>query len=439
MDVRDRIKSAPMTRFQVRVVVICLLVNMADGFDVLVMSFTSIGVGDEWGLSGRELGVLLSSGLVGMAVGSLFVAPLADRVGRRKLTLACIVVCCLGLVLSALTPNWEMLAVFRAITGLGIGGMLASVGVLVAEYSNDRRRSTAIGLFSAGYPIGGAVGGAIAAVLISSSGWRSAFWFGAAVTGVLAVLVWRFIPESLDFLAGKRPAGALEKVNDLLRRMGRDEVGELPPTRERAAGDHEGALLRGGAALRTVLLCLAYTLLAAGFYFVATWTPRLLQSSGLSAEQGISGAVLISVGGIVGALAFSLLATRLPANLLTVALLVLGAVLMALFGLSTGNLALSLVAGVGLGLTLNGAIAGMYAITPTYYSAQSRATALGWVIGFGRLGAIVAPLLVGELVDGGWDPGDIYYLFVVPVLLAAVAVALVRANSSSRAAEPARV
>ena len=87
--ITEVLDGSPMTFFQWRAVALCCLINMLDGFDFMVMAFTAASVSAHWSLRGTQLGYLLSAGLIGMTVGSLFIAPLADRIGRRTLVLGC--------------------------------------------------------------------------------------------------------------------------------------------------------------------------------------------------------------------------------------------------------------------------------------------------------------------------------------------------------------
>ena len=140
----DMMNEKPMTGFQWRVIALCFLINMLDGFDVLVMAFTAVSVSAHWSLSGTQLGYLLSAGFVGMAAGSLFIAPWADRFGRRPLILAGVSVAGTGMVLSSFAATPEILGMLRFLTGLGVGGLLASSYVIAGEYASKRWRGLAI-------------------------------------------------------------------------------------------------------------------------------------------------------------------------------------------------------------------------------------------------------------------------------------------------------
>jgi benzoate transport len=379
--------------------------------------------------------VLFSAGLVGMAVGSLFLAPLADRWGRQPMILLCLVIISLGMGASALAADSFQLAALRAFTGLGIGGMLASVGVITAEYASNRWRSTAVGLQATGYPIGATIGGSIAAVLLEHYGWRSVFVFGALATAaMIPVVLWR-LPESLDFLISRRPARALERLNTLLERMQRPPVERLPQAAQARSGSTVSSLFAGGVARSTLLLWAAFFLLMFSFYFALSWTPKLLVAAGLSAREGITGGVLLNIGGIVGGSMFGALAARMHLGRLTATNLTVTAIALAAFGAFTSSLGPAFAIALAIGMFIFASMAGLYAFAPVIYPAAIRTTGMGWAIGIGRIGAILAPLSAGALLDGGWPAPHLYYAYAVPLLLATIAVLLL--SRQGRGALPA--
>lgn len=428
-DIRAVINKGPMTRFQVIAVMICVTLNMLDGFDVLVMAFTASEVAAEWSLSGAELGVLLSAVLFGMAGGSMILAPWADRFGRRVVTLFCLSLITLGMLLSALAQQPVQLAALRVLTGLGIGGMLASLNVITAEYASHKWRGTAISIQATGYPIGATIGGTIAAVLSAYYGWRSVFLFGALVSGLMIPVVMARLPESVDFLVAKRPANASQKLDRLLRRMERDEIDRLPDPPDNARAQAHSSLssiLLGPMARSTFLIWISFFLVMFSFYFVLSWTPKLLVAAGLSTQQGITGGVLLNVGGIVGGTAFGMLAARYRLKQLESVYLVTSAIFIALFGLFAADLTWAFPTALAIGVFLFGSMVGLYAITPQLYPAAIRATGMGWAIGMGRVGAILAPVIAGLLVDRGWETTHLYYAYAVPMIVAVLSVRALR-------------
>lgn len=425
-DIQQLVANGRMSAHQITAILVCVGLNMLDGFDVLVMSFTASGVSSTWTLTGSQVGVLLSAGLVGMALGSLFLAPRADRFGRRAVVMTSVFIVSVGMLLSAIAQNYWQLAALRAVTGIGIGGILASATVLVNEYSSKTWRNTASYLYTSGYSIGGTVGGAIAAILIARSGWRSAFAFGGIVSfAMLPISFWR-LPESLDFLVTRQPAGALRKLNQLLTRMHRPTVEALPPIEEQHGIPARATLkqLFSPELLRsTCLIWTAFFFMMGGYYFVFGWTPKLLASNGLTAQQGITSGVLLSLGGIFGTVIFAFIARVLEPRVLITFCLLVSSALMGVFAMTTHNVSVGLLAGVALGGMSTSAMAGFYALTPALYGPHLRTTGMGWGIGIGRLGAILAPLATGVLVDHGWHSLELYWLFAGTFLIASLALA----------------
>ncbi len=158
-DPSAQLRREPMSSFQIAAVAICVALNALDGFDILAITFAGPGIAREWGLGPGGLGIVISTGLVGMSVGSLLLAPLADSLGRRPIILLCLILMTVGMLLSATAEDVIALSIWRIVTGLGIGGMLASINAMVAEYSNDARRDFCVSLMTIGYPLGGVLGG----------------------------------------------------------------------------------------------------------------------------------------------------------------------------------------------------------------------------------------------------------------------------------------
>ena len=421
-DLRQQVDQGPMRGFQWLAIAVCVMLNMIDGFDVLVMAFTASSVAAEWGLGGAELGMLLSAGLLGMALGSLLLAPWADRIGRRPLILLCLVLSGSGMVLSALSQSPLQLALLRGLTGVGIGGILASSNVIASEYASTRWRGLAVSLQSTGYALGATLGGLLAVWLLSHWGWRSVFLTGGLITFAAIALVLLWLPESLDFLLSKQPRNALQRVNALAARLRQPSLSALPPA-PLQLNSNTGAVLRliEPALLRsTLLIWLLFFLVMFGFYFIMSWTPKLLTSSGLSVQQGVTGGVLLSIGGIFGATLLGLLSARFALPRVLAGFMLITAVMLLLFtGIGSSYFA-ALGMGLLIGLFSNGCVAGLYALSPLLYGASIRATGVGWAIGIGRGGAILSPTVAGLMLDGGWQPLELYGWFALVFVAAAL-------------------
>ena len=422
-DPRLALREKSMTFCQMVVVVICVALNMVDGFDVLAVSFTAPLIAREWNVDPATLGLLFSAGLAGMGVGALCISPIADVMGRRFVLILSTVMMSVGMLLSAATSNVLELSICRVLTGLGVGGVLASGNTLIAEYAPTRWRDLVISTMVVGYSAGAIIGGSISAYLISAYGWRSAFLFGGLCSTALLPLIVVLLPESLDFLLARRRPGALERVNAILKRLGSPALTRLPEiapeeSRTRAVvGVIEPRYRRS-----TLLMVLSYFMLMLSFYFVLSWTPKNLVDLGFSVEQGIFASVLLNVGGILGGLAFGYLAHRSSARTLSPYMLVALFLSIVSFGMIRTGLVAVMTGAFVAGFFLIGAMASLYAIVPYVYPPNVRNTGTGLAIGFGRLGAVVGPYLGGVLIAAGWDRVAYYSVLAIPVLISAFAV-----------------
>jgi benzoate transport len=402
-DVRRLLDGAPMGRLQIAAIILCVLLNALDGFDVLAISFASPGIAIEWGVDRAELGLVLSMELIGMAAGSVILGNLADRIGRRPIILLCLALMALGMLSASFSFSVISLSAVRLVTGLGIGGMLACTNTMVAELANARARSLAITVMAAGYPIGAILGGSVASMLLVAGGWRDIFLFGAIVTGIFLPLSLFLLPESIGFLLQKRPEGALGKVNDLLRRMGHQPVEALPSPDPAIPKASIGALFAPGLANITTLLTVAYFAHIMTFYFILKWVPKIVVDMGFAPSAAGGVLVWANVGGLVGALLLSLLSWRISIRALVIIAMVASAIMVTIFGQGQSSLAgLALIAAAA-GFCTNSAVVGLYVIIAQSFPTSVRAGGTGVVIGIGRGGAALGPIIAGLLFS--WNFG----------------------------------
>ena len=408
--------------FQIQTVLICTLINMLDGFDVLVMSFAAASVSSEWTLSPYQLGILLSAGLFGMAIGSISLGALADRLGRKRLVNICLVIITAGMFASAYSENQEQLLAFRFVTGIGIGGMLATLTTLVSEYSNESSRGLCIGFLQSGYPLGALLGGIVSVYLIDSFGWRSLFIFGGSLSLIMLPFVFWKLPESLDFLLLRGNQANKSKIQQILTKLQIETSEFLHTTEENEKKADWISLFSSDSKANTLYLWTCYFLLMFSFYFVVSWTPKLLVDAGLTTGQGISAGVYLQAGGLVGAISLGLLGYKFKVPILTSVFFCCGVAAMLFYGFVELSLvSLMLVAAV-MGFFLIGAMIGLYTIAPSVYPANVRVSGVGLAIGIGRIGAIVAPLAGGIILNSGYSTDEIFVIFSIPLILAALAV-----------------
>jgi benzoate transport len=432
MDLRNAIRSNPMSRFQWLVVSICILLTMVDGYEILVTSYTLPVLTEHWGLGQGQQGLVASFGTLGMGVGAVVLSPIADRIGRRRHILGALSLIVVGMVLSGLAPSFEVFLGTRFFAGLFLGAIVPSVSVLVAEYANRRRRGAVMGVYGIGLPLGAAIGGFLSVRLIESFSWRGPFFFSAIVTLVLLGVAARHLPESVEYLVVKRPAGALAAYNRIAARIGVAPADALPEPPAAQQATFSGGMWKGIMLPRTLLLWLSYGLVIGSFYFANGLTAKLVTETTGNPDFGIRAQALVATGGVIGALLFALCSRKVHPRLVTAAIGVVGFGVFFAFAASFTDRTMVLLLAVAVGLAVNGGVAAYYAISPSIYPVAIRAAAVGMMMGVGRIVAFFAPNIATFLQEHGFTPAELYRLYGVVMLVSAVSVAALHATYRGR-------
>jgi len=421
-----------MTMAQITVVVLTVLLNAMDGFDILSIAFASPGIMADWHINRAQLGVVLSAELIGMGIGSVFLGGVADKIGRRPTLMGCLVVMAMGMLGATTATSPVILSVWRVFTGLGIGGMLSATNAVVGEFTSVKHRSLCISFMVIGYPLGGGIGGLYASNLIGAYGWRSVFYFGATATAILLPLVFFCVPESVQWLSRTQPAQALARVNASLKRLGHQTVNALP---EIQAGDRKKSIadIFSPALMRTTLvLTICYFLHILTFYFLLKWTPQIIANMKFPAPEAGRVLAFANLGGAAGGIVFGLLTSRIGLKPLTIAILLLNAAAVVSFGQSPQVLSTLTMLAIGVGFFGNAAVSGLYSIVAYGFPTHVRATGTGFVIGVGRAGAALSPILAGYLFNVNILLPTVAIIMAAGSLLAAFVLLFLRASSSMK-------
>lgn len=407
------------------VVALCFATIVLDGYDLVVFGATlPVMLRDpSWGMTTAQAGAIGSYALVGMLVGALAVGALTDRFGRRKVVLATTAWFSVSAGLCAVAPNPEVFGLLRLLCGIGLGGMLPTAIALTSEYAPAARRQLYNSVVHVGYSTGGVVATLIAIPVLPALGWEVMYLIGALPAVVLLPLAWAYLPESPAFLVahGRRDearALALRHGLDPDDVLGRESATAGPSTAgSSAAGAPAGAvparpslratvreLFGPGYRRRSVVFALVGFCGLLLTYGVGTWLPEIMRSSGFALGSALSFLLVLNLGNIVGSLLVARLADRVGSRRVVPAAFATGAVCLVLMALSPPAVVLYLlVALVGFGamgaqILVNGFVAASY-------PARIRATGLGWVVGFSRLGGIAGPVVAGLVLASGVGVG----------------------------------
>ena len=436
-DPRHLLATSPMSALQIVVCTITVFLNALDGFDLLAISFATPGIMKEFSIPPSVgLGLVLSMDLWGMAIGSFLLGGVADYVGRRRAILTFLVVMAIGMWFCAHARDLGDLRLWRFITGLGIGGMLAAINATAAEFSNDRMRKFWVALMTIGYPLGNILAALIISPLLKTQGWRVVFEFGAGATAAMLPGVWFCVPESVSWLCRKQPENALARINKTLRRMGRAAIDSLPPLSAVRIKAPLAAVFKGQYLKLTLLLVFAYFAHITSFYYILKWVAPIVSQLGYSPSNIADVLFWASVGGATGGAVLGVLSLRLNLIRLTSGVLVLGMISIAIFGAGQSSLAgLKLIVAV-CGFFTNAGIVGLYTLLALAYPTHLRATGTGVVIGAGRGGAALAPVLAGYLFGHGMSLQSVSIVMGAGSLIGAVTLLFVKfANTSEAVAE----
>jgi benzoate transport len=409
-----------MTKVQYFSIAICFLMNVLDGMDVLVVSYCAPMIAEDLNLGPKTLGFVFSAGLIGMAIGAIFLAPLADRFGRKKLILASALIMGLSVLLTAFSETILELIIMRLISGLGIGCMLATTATLTSENVLNNSKDFWVSLVISGYPVGAVVSGYVAAAIIPSNGWESMFLLAGLTTLITIPLIFFFVSESPQFYLKKQPDGALEKVNRILIKMNFKPLDSLPDVGLITTNNSlVSRLFSNKYKISTLQLWAALFFAFGCLYFLISWIPKLATDAGLSIELAIYAGTIFNVGAFFGIILQGYFSSKIGLKKTISIFLFLTFLLMASFKLFVGTDILLLIYFL-LGFSLQGGFVGLYAVAARLYPTEFKTTGVGWAIGMGRVGGILAPLIGGFLISIGLSLSANFFIFSIPALLASV-------------------
>ncbi|WP_375404609.1 MFS transporter [uncultured Sphingomonas sp.] len=423
-----------MSRTQVRAVAVVAALSALDGYDVLSMTFAAPGISKAWNVDKGVLGLALASGLVGMAVGSLLLAPFADRYGRRRIVVVNLLLMIGGMLMAAFAGSIVELSVMRVVTGIGIGGMVPIIVPLAAEFANSRRRRLALAVMSIGYPIGGLVGGLVAAWLLHSYDWRAVFLFGAGMGLLLLVAVLIWLPEPLAFLLTRRDPDSLERVNAYLLRCGQRPITILPQSTQPSTATPYRQIFSPAQRGSTLTIMTVNLLFITTVYYMLSWMPQIVADAGHTASFATLVATAASLGGILACIAVGAVGERLDLRA-TVATLMIGfSVFTIVFGVTPATPAALLVVGGLAGVFLYSGTLGLYALIVETFEPGMRTTGVGFVMGIGRAAGAVAPALAGHLFAIGTGRAGVSAIMAIGALIAGLLVMSMSVRHAQRLA-----
>lgn len=420
------------------VVLICMLINVLDGFDLMSIAFTATRIMSEWRVEPRVMGLIFGTGLAGVGLGSLLLASLADRFGRRPTILGGLILVTLGMLPVGLVAGPGELTVLRLVTGLGIGLLLPSINSLVSEFAPPRWRGLAISIYATGYPLGALLSSALAAFLIARSDWRTVYIVGGAASLALIPVVLAFLPESLEFLVTLQPKDAQRRIRKISDRLGLPAPPQPPGRAPLTVRPSPWSSFTGGYAARTTLIGAGFLLSWFTSFFVTNWLPTIVTREGIDGGGSYAGMLLTS-GGLIGSIGFGILASRFDVTRLCVTYLACSFAAAVAFAWAALTAPVLLVLSGLLGLLLYGGTVGLYSLAAQVFPLEVRAAGTGFALATGRVGAVLGLSCGGWLMGMGMPRAAYGTLLALPMLVAVPVVWKLRSATVTRRPPPSNI
>jgi MFS transporter, AAHS family, 4-hydroxybenzoate transporter len=435
VDVAETIDGQKVSYYQCLIAFMAWLTLFLDGMDNQSIAYVAPALTEDWGLARGALRTVFSTGVFGVALGALFIGPLADRYGRKLVTvLTVIYVGVLSLIVTQVSAisaglmpvipaadNLNVLAVLRFFTGLGLGAVVPLGVVIVNEFAPRRRRAAMVTLMGCGYAMGAASGGFLASYLVPAFGWEAQFYVAAGLTVVMAAVLWLHLPESIRLLTirgrTREIAAILRRINPALVYPADTQFVIRQEAREASANRFRPLrLFMENRAATTALIWLALLMNTTVLNYLNNWLPTLAVEAGLPQVDALRATPFLQVGGMLGVISLGFLADRFGFFRVLMTSFALGAICIGSIGWAGASFSLQAATIFAAGFFNIGTQITLAALAATLYPTDIRSTGVSWAHGVARIGSISSVMLGGTLLALNWELHWMYYLMSVPMI-----------------------
>ena len=436
MTISQRLDQLPLSKVHWKIVTVCGLGWLFDAMDAGIIAFVLAVLIKQWNLSADQVGAIASIGLLGMFLGALASGVLADRIGRKYLFQATLLIFSVATGLCGLAAGYASLLVLRFLVGFGLGGELPVASTLVTEFSPAKHRGRLLVILESFWAFGWAVAAILAFLIIPrfQQGWKIAFFIGF-LPAFYAFYLRRNIPESPRYLeTAGRHAEAKAAVQWMERQAGVESVELTSSTAKAEAKVRFGQLWKGKYIRRTFMLWILWFAMVYSYYGIFTWLPSLLVSTGHEVIQSFRYVLIITLAQIPGYFSAAFLVDRIGRKATLVPFLTGCSIAAYLFGRATSGWEI-IFYGCLISFFNLGAWGVVYTYTPELYPTAMRGTGAGTAAAVGRIGGILAPLVVGKILAANLGQQAVFAQFAFVVILGAIAVMLLGEETKGKSLE----
>jgi len=426
LSITSRIDRLPTTPMLKKILFWTGIGWMFDAMDQGMVAGVMAAIGKDWELTTGQLGLLGSSGMLGMALGAALSGMAADRWGRRKVIMWTLIIYGVASGLSGFATSYPMLLALRFLTGFGLGGELPAASTLVSEYSPTRDRGRNVIILESFWAWGWIAAALVAYLMIPVYGWRTAFWIGA-LPALFAAYFRKIVPESPRYL---EMAGRIKEADELVGVMEKQAGISYEPgmsTSENSKHQVNGRVtfadLWSKKYVRsTIVLWVIWFGINFGYYGFVLWTPSLLVDKGFDLVRSFEFTLIMCLAQLPGYFSAAYLVEKVGRKMVLAVYFAGTAVAAWLFGHGESTFEIIMYGSLLYFFSL-GAWGCVYAYTPEVYPTAARASGTGWASAFGRLGAFMAPFVVPVVYKSfGTQAGFGYVFLMLTAVFAAVAV-----------------
>jgi len=437
IDLHKLADDARFNSFHRLVLLWCALIIVFDGYDLAVVGIALPSIMKSMEVDATNAGFMVSSALFGMMFGAIFLGTVADRIGRRWAIAICIGLFSVFTAAAGLATDPVTFGITRFFAGLGIGGVMPNVVAHMTEYSPKKMRATLVTLMFSGYAVGGIVAALLGKGLIETYGWQSVF-FAAGLPVLLIPVILKSLPESMPFLLAKRRDEELRQIASKLEPSYKPSPTDrfVVPPEDKADDAPIMHLFREGRGFSTVMFWISFFMCLFMIFALSSWLTKLMASAGHSLGSALTFVLVMNVGAMIGAIGGGWLADRFHIKYVLAAMYALAAVSITLLGFKMPAPALFFVVALAGASTIGTQIVAN-AYTGQFYPMAVRSTGLGWALGIGRSGAILAPIMIGILVGMNLPLQQNFIAIAIPAVIGMVAVLLIKHDRSASARDAA--
>ncbi len=425
--VSEVIDSLKVNKFTWRIFFFLALAMVFDGYSYMIASYTMPQISAEWGLNKIQTGSLASWSMIGLIIGGVFAGVISDKIGRKKTLIYAIAVYSLFNVPIFFAQNFGQFALFRVLTGVGLGACIPVVTTIFSESTPTNRRSFFITAGMAWMIVGWVLTGLVATVVVPALGWRYCYLLGA-LPALYAIFLYFKMNESAYWYANKgRREDAIKSLEYIEqyatgKYMQRNPDDLVVPPAPKVAGPK--ALFSKGYRSVTAAIWITYFCSCFIIFGINSWLPSLMLEKGLKLSSAYLLSIAQNAAAVIANFTTGLVSEIIgrKKNLIIGYIVSAGAIIIAAF---VGNQVIAiLAANIFLGFTINYAVTAVQPLMAEGYPTEFRNTGVAWSQAFGRIGSATSPIFAGAVMGLGLGYSMSFLFYIIPTALALLAVIL---------------